>query len=854
MHGPESRRAVLRACFAWGFAAATLVAHAASARPPILEEESFAKETATSSASCGPVIAYSENFDHEDAGWVAVNLGQMNETTFWHLDSNTWWCGTDDTGLCFASPPGYGPYWIQDLTKDCVLPSGPVELRFVHQYDTEPDFDICRAEISTDGGQTFAVLSRFSGSSGGFVTSVADLSAYAGAAVVIRFRFTSDHAWDDFDGAWPTDGAWRIAEVAITGMVTDDFEQGACGWAASVPASCEVGGFRTELDPPCNPALTCFAYGRSWVAYDEAGTFPYPDPACPWSDEYASSNSAPYFGIESPFLPIPAAGRYFLEFDVYNDAAFQTARTAMQWQVASSRECTRFEHSNVFNALPSTGWSHRRVDITTWVAPGATEIKLRLAASDWGALTGGGSGNHTSAPYFDNVTVIAENVTVPVSIAGGLASSCGGVLPGVTIRLLDAGGALVESQATASDGRYVFEDLCPGAFTLAVETPPGFAAVAPSALHLLHSVEQSLTLQCLEVEVTGTVSALCQGPLANVTVDLLDASGDFRSAVTDADGRYRFTAIPFSAVPGDAEVWTSVPLGYVAANPSGGATVLTLDQDRIVDFTFACLEATGPPRSMGYWKHQANVYLSSRGSAQESDAAMRTAYPELIFRHFYENALNSIDVSEVTYRLQGGVPVPIDLQTIATTLAVGRGATMLDHAKQQYLSLLLNVASGKLQPGTVVSQDGATCSQALQQVAMCIKDGDVANDETAKDIAEAINNAELVSAGVIDLGIEHIPYKLAEHASGSLHVGPTPARGTVTVSFDLAEAQEVAVRVYSTAGRLVYEDARRTWSPGRHDLTWDRRDPSGHRVPAGVYFVQVRSGARHDVRRLVLLP
>jgi FlgD Ig-like domain len=167
--------------------------------------------------------------------------------------------------------------------------------------------------------------------------------------------------------------------------------------------------------------------------------------------------------------------------------------------------------------------------------------------------------------------------------------------------------------------------------------------------------------------------------------------------------------------------------------------------------------------------------------------------------------------------------------------------------------MLLNVASGKLLTTSVVSADGATCSQALQQIAASINDGDASNDEIAKDIGDDINNAKLVPAGVIDLGIQQVPYKTDRLTTVYRGVGPSPARGATNVRFDLAESRAVDVKVYAVNGRLVRE-MRRTLDAGRHVLTWDLRDGHGARVPAGVYFVQVNLGTQRHVGRVVLLP
>jgi hypothetical protein len=223
-----------------------------------------------------------------------------------------------------------------------------------------------------------------------------------------------------------------------------------------------------------------------------------------------------------------------------------------------------------------------------------------------------------------------------------------------------------------------------------------------------------------------------------------------------------------------------------------------------------------------------------------------------MYQHFYENALNSIRVEGVTHLAAMSGPVSMNLATIASTLTVNRGGTMLDRAKQQFLGLLLNVASGKLLTSSVVSVDGATASQAMQHVATAINDGDSSNDELAKDIAEQISNAQIVPAGKIDLDIEHIPYK-AGLRTAVLAVGPSPTRGAVTLSFQLERAEPVCVRVYSVAGGLVREMSVGQLPAGRHSMVWDGRDDQGRQASAGVYWVRAQLGNTGGATRRVVL-
>jgi immune inhibitor A len=119
-------------------------------------------------------------------------------------------------------------------------------LTFWSWYDIEPDFDYTYVEVSADGGQTWTTLktdatttddpngnnlgSGMTGMSGGgtkpaWVKQAADLSAYAGKKIQLRFEYVTDAALD-FD-------AFAVDDISIPEVgFADDAEQDA-GWTAN---------------------------------------------------------------------------------------------------------------------------------------------------------------------------------------------------------------------------------------------------------------------------------------------------------------------------------------------------------------------------------------------------------------------------------------------------------------------------------------------------------------------------------------------------------------------------------------------------------------------------------------------
>jgi subtilisin family serine protease len=73
---------------------------------------------------------------------------------------------------------------------------------------------------------------------------------------------------------------------------------------------------------------------------------------------------------------------------------------------------------------------------------------------------------------------------------------------------------------------------------------------------------------------------------------------------------------------------------------------------------------------------------------------------------------------------------------------------------------------------------------------------------------------------------------------------PNPARGSVEISFDLANRESVDLQILDVSGRLVTNLPARDWEAGRWHTQWNLRAGDGGRVPAGVYWVRMATGSR----------
>jgi hypothetical protein len=82
---------------------------------------------------------------------------------------------------------------------------------------------------------------------------------------------------------------------------------------------------------------------------------------------------------------------------------------------------------------------------------------------------------------------------------------------------------------------------------------------------------------------------------------------------------------------------------------------------------------------------------------------------------------------------------------------------------------------------------------------------------------------------------------------------PNPFRDTAAVRFALPGQQWASLAVYDVNGGRVRTLLGQTLDAGSHESAWDGRDDIGSKVPSGVYFVVLRTGGEHLVRKLVVL-
>jgi hypothetical protein len=179
--------------------------------------------------------------------------------------------------------------------------------------------------------------------------------------------------------------------------------------------------------------------------------------------------------------------------------------------------------------------------------------------------------------------------------------------------------------------------------------------------------------------------------------------------------------------------------------------------------------------------------------------------------------------------------------------------TELASAKQQLLSLLFNVSSGKLHLGERASRDNATVSMAITYVDNMIDDGSIHNDMRARKIARDINQGKLIDAGVIPIETPDIMYADPPKRFDLSQNYPNPFNPSTTIRFQVPQTVDVRLKVYDVGGRLVRTLVDEEKKPNVYEVVWDGHDNNGSRVASGVYFYKLEAGSFVKTRKMVIL-
>jgi hypothetical protein len=89
--------------------------------------------------------------------------------------------------------------------------------------------------------------------------------------------------------------------------------------------------------------------------------------------------------------------------------------------------------------------------------------------------------------------------------------------------------------------------------------------------------------------------------------------------------------------------------------------------------------------------------------------------------------------------------------------------------------------------------------------------------------------------------------------TGLNSVFPNPFNPTTTISYSLANASDVAIRIINRRGQVIRTIRYGNMNPGDYNAVWDGTDEHNRECASGLYFIQLEAGWMRFTRKAILM-
>ncbi len=338
----------------------------------------------------------------------------------------SFWCGvlpSEADDLCFAAGQGYGNNWFICIGKTFSYNGiGSVTLAYNFLSATEDGYDFAVVNIDTTGtgAEADVEVVAYDGVNNAqpashALTKGVDLRSDAGD-IVIKFCVSSDGAYSDQDGLYPTVcGGFAVDDVSVNGGgITDfsDFESGANGWQL-LPAVEGLGGEWSDLaeistlgaikDPcGCNMSDSVLVF-RDLTASGGHGLYQDNIAASPWIDllQYGMNGAPGKFVEFHGYFELPLVNYIFVQINTqWYPEVCQATGTII------TSEFTSDGYVYYFGGVPTCrdDVDPVRTEFSTIANVNAEQMRVALGMLNYCRFYGGAcTGVTNSTPWFDNV-------------------------------------------------------------------------------------------------------------------------------------------------------------------------------------------------------------------------------------------------------------------------------------------------------------------------------------------------------------------------------------------------------------------------------------------------------------------
>jgi len=341
--------------------------------------------------------------------------------------------------------------------------------------------------------------------------------------------------------------------------------------------------------------------------------------------------------------------------------------------------------------------------------------------------------------------------------------------------------------------------------------------------------------------------------LNGVYVTLYETGGaDVMTAQTDEFGYYLMEEIP----DGDYAVEVQVPLGFQPVTPVSVDFIMA-GFDVQVDFELT-ETAIGKCRwNYWWWMTQFMIiegtYPDPCRPAELTPAEIEE-YSELVFQHFFARDDGfDIQIEGITYT--DYPPRPLTYEELKE-IFIGPFTWSFEYQAARHIrSLMLGVAAGCRSQLTVVTDDGATLSQALTYLVGLFQQGGRDNLITAIIYLQMMDVSRMIPAGIIPLDTDNIMYKknVMPITINLEQNYPNPFNPNTNIAFSLDNGTDCRLDIHDILGRRVATLLNSYFAPGNYEIEWDGTNSEGYKVASGIYFYTITAGDYSETRKMSLM-
>ncbi len=362
-------------------------------------------------------------------------------------------------------------------------------------------------------------------------------------------------------------------------------------------------------------------------------------------------------------------------------------------------------------------------------------------------------------------------------------------------------------------------------------------------------------VNCSDVKpVFGLISDGVDG-LHGVGVYLLDSEESLLATTyTDETGNYMFEEVE----AGSYFVEAGTPLGFApATDPVVAMTVL----DAPVEVNFVVEVTAGSNSASAYWwMIELDILRGNRSGTPVLSIEDIDGHLIDVYSHFYDREDGfAIAIEDLTYTDDPPRAMIFDELVSEVYFEEVYDASDAARSRRYMMTCLLNIASGLLSQLHLVSDDGATASQAITYLVGLHLSGDVGNISSAATHFKSIWRNVMIPAGVIPLSTPNIIYK-PEDDGELLPIKfvlqqnyPNPFNPATTIEYSIPERSHVTIDICNVLGQRVRSLVDREEAAGSYKIAWNGADDSGGLVATGVYLYRFQAGDRVQTKKMLLL-